>query len=233
MAPDKDVRLVILLLFLVVTQCVAQKYPVEIQRGPDSFEGLVEVNVQTGEEIFRTAYTVQEDGSEEKTGIDAPFTVRDVNKKLDALVDEENDVCYLTVYDANTEVSPVELKKAMERIASGEEKVSDTKIVTTKEMDVIEQPISDVASVSSIIGSHCADKTSYWTVTKNEETTCDGAPCDEDSDVVAEARDVGIKGCRWTWHWRLVFKRTCWKVGFLKICGNRWVNEFGFGLKCD
>ncbi|XP_070551537.1 uncharacterized protein [Ptychodera flava] len=189
----------LMVLLLVVSICNAEKYPVTIAQGDTTYEGLVEVNVDKGEEIYKTGYTVPEDGSEPKTGLDAPYIVRDVYEKIDATVDEDKGVCYLSAYDATEEISPENLQNDLEM--SDGQKVDDDKIVNTQEVEIIEEPIEDILSVSSVIGSHCADKTAYLTVVTKEKTTCDGTQC-ELGETQAQAsclKWIIEKVFRWIW----------------------------------
>ncbi|XP_070551040.1 uncharacterized protein [Ptychodera flava] len=163
---------IVALLVLALTSCIAR--------------GSIEVNVDKGEEIYKTVFAVSNDGSEVRAGPDAPYTVRDVNKKLDALVDEANGVCYLSGYDANTEVSPVDLKAIME---AGEEETDEQleDMEINNETDQISgRPLEDVTAMSVVIGPHCKDKTTYWTVPVDE--------VNEENSRAARSRNV--KQCR-------------------------------------
>ncbi|XP_070550136.1 uncharacterized protein [Ptychodera flava] len=113
---------------------------------------------------------MNKDGSEPKTGPDAPYTVRDVNKKLDALVDEANAVCYLSSYDANAEVSPVALKEALENSESDVKDLDETEGIVSETLKVTGKPIEDVTAISTVIGPHCVDKTTYLTVPVDGES---------------------------------------------------------------
>ncbi|XP_070547619.1 uncharacterized protein [Ptychodera flava] len=197
----------LLMPLLATVICSAQKYPVTVQHGEETYEGVVEVNVDKGEEIYRTGYTIPEDGAKPKTGSEAPYIVRDVNKKIDAIVDEHKGVCYLSAYDADEEVSPVDLKKDME--ASKEEKSDKGTIVDKQEIEVKEPPIKDVAAISPLVESHCLDKLSYWTIVTEENKTCDGAPCEDEQ---SELDTRGVKLClRWTYKWDFQWQWQCSK----------------------
>ncbi|XP_070558455.1 uncharacterized protein [Ptychodera flava] len=146
------------------------------------YSATIEVNVATGEEIYRNGYSdtaigvkkmaVEEDESD-------MYLVRDVNKKLDALVVEADSVCLLSAYDANDEVSPVELVDFLDSYSADTDFSNE---VTIHEMDITDTPIPDIRLVSDVIASHCADMTSYWSVIINTTTTCDGQGCEDDDE---------------------------------------------------
>ncbi|XP_070570908.1 uncharacterized protein [Ptychodera flava] len=154
------------------------------------FEGSVEVSVTTGEEIYRTGFKNSSGETNVMIGskpsgnatAEVPYLVRDVNKKLDAVVDVQNSVCFLSTYDANTEVTPSEFINFMD--SHSPDKIPNSEEVIIEKMDVEENIIDDVNAESDVIAAHCADKDSYWTVAISQTILCAGSDCPESRSAV-------------------------------------------------
>ncbi|XP_070557354.1 uncharacterized protein [Ptychodera flava] len=176
-----------------------KRYSIEV-KGMDgsSFEGSIAVSVANGEEIYRTGFTNSSGDTKVMIGskssgdapAEIPYLVRDVNKKLDVLVDVQNSVCLLSTYDANTEVTPGELNSFMDSHSSDEIPNSDEVII--QKMEVNEDAIDDVYAESDVIAAHCTDKVSYWTVVTSQTVSCAGSACPESRSAVDHGRHIAV-----------------------------------------
>ncbi|XP_070558839.1 uncharacterized protein [Ptychodera flava] len=162
------------------------------------FEGSVEVSVAKGEEIYRTGFTNSSSDTKVMIGskssgdatAEVPYLVRDVNKKLDAVVDVQNSVCFLSTYDANTEVTPSEFINFMDSHSPDE--IPNSEEVIIENMEVSEDVIDDVYAESEVIAAHCADKDSYWTVATSQTVSCAGSACPESRSAVDRGRHFAV-----------------------------------------
>ncbi|XP_070557285.1 uncharacterized protein [Ptychodera flava] len=199
---------VVVIVFLVIALCVVATrpvneehdygvstytIPVRDERGNLHFSAI-RVNIMKGEEVFYDVHSSGDGDTVRATKTDLVvnetfYEVRDVNKKLDATVEVLESLCYLSPYNANDEVSPVELDAVL--AASSPEDVEFTDELTVYDMYVDDVPIEDVSEISDIIADHCSDKTSYWEIPVNVTTTCGGNPCEDDDFMPLEIPFLG------------------------------------------
>ncbi|XP_070545516.1 integral membrane protein 2C-like [Ptychodera flava] len=85
--------------------------------------------------------------------------VKDFNMGLEAIVPDDDKVCYISPMDASKNTQPTELKSVLENAKGVLQDVEDG---TDEYSSIAGDPINDTSILGGTIGEKCGDRDTYW-----------------------------------------------------------------------